>query len=119
MANLTAEQQTLLCEHVIAEVEKLGVEIVHVSTDNHAINTKMFKILNNKYPCEQQLDSSLPAELMWMIVHPFDANRRLYLSFDPCDILKNIRNMFIERPLQKNGKNIDFRHYTRLYQQHS
>ena len=45
--NLTAEQQTALCLHVIAEVEKLGIAIVHVSTDNHATNTKMYRILKN------------------------------------------------------------------------
>ena len=45
VANLTAEQQTTLCLHVISEVEKLGIEILHVSTDSHATNTKKFRML--------------------------------------------------------------------------
>ena len=110
--NLTAEPQTALCLHVIADVEKLGVAIVHVSTDNHATNTKMYRILKNQYPTGPQLKSFFPNtnvdELEQMIRHPFDENRPLFLSFDPCHLIKNLRNCFLSRQLINDGRKIDF-----------
>ena len=109
VANLTAEQQTKCFLHVINEVEKLGMEVVHVSTDNHATNTKMFRLLKEKYPAGPQLvgDTSV-GDLAHVIRHPLDESRPLYLSFDPCHELKNFRNNHVERPLENNGEKIEF-----------
>ena len=109
VANLTAEQQTTLCLHVISEVEKLGIEILHVSTDSHATNTKKFRMLKKIFwPYLDANDDTLLDELVHWIRHPNDGSRPLFLSFDACHIIKNIRNCFIDRPLAINGMIIDF-----------
>ena len=94
---------------MISEVEKLGIEILHVSTDNHATNTKMFRILKKKYgPYLDTNDDTLLDELVHWIRHPNDGSRPLFLSFDACHIIKNLRNCFIDKPLAINGMIIDF-----------
>ena len=125
VANLTAEQQTALLEHIIFELVQLGIKVVHVSADNHAVNTKMFRILNDRYPIERESnpftsdDSSdeeeLHEDLQHLIRHPCDASRILLLSFDPCHIMKNIRNLLISKNLCKNGRKITFELVKKVY----
>ena len=113
VANLTAEQQTSLLENVILELEQLGIKVIHVSADNHAVNTKMLRILNDRYPIEREPnafisdDSSdeeeLHEDLQHLIRHPCDASRIMILSFDPCHTMKNIRNMFISKEWLRNN----------------
>ncbi|KAH6925841.1 hypothetical protein HPB50_011089 [Hyalomma asiaticum] len=36
--------------------------------------------------------------LTYRIEHPCDCNRLLFLSFDPCHVLKNVRSQFLAHP---------------------
>ena len=56
------------------------MEVVHVSTDNHATNTKMFRMLKGKYPAGPQLvDDTIVGDLAHVIRHSLDESRPLYL----------------------------------------
>ncbi|KAH7957081.1 hypothetical protein HPB52_015086 [Rhipicephalus sanguineus] len=73
-------------KEVIAAVESRGFIIVRIVTDNYSANVTMFKHMGN-------------GNLNTVVRHPHDANRVILLSFDPCHVLKNVRNQFLEREL--------------------
>ncbi len=50
-----------------------------------------------------------------VISHPNDANRKLFLRFDSSNIIKNVRNQFIDRPLKRKEKPIKFEFIKRLH----
>jgi hypothetical protein len=50
------------------------------------------------------------------VTHPNDPSRKLFLSFDSSNIIKNVRNQFIDRPLQIKAKSIMFQFIKRLYE---
>ena len=79
----------------------------------------MFRILKEKYPVEPHLettdDGTKKDELIHLIRHPNDQRRPLFLSFDPCHLIKNIRNCFLDRQLHNNGRKIDFELIIALY----
>ena len=50
-----------------------------------------------------------------MITHPVDENRKLFLSFDQCHILKNIRNQFLEREMTDGSGDISGKYLKLLY----
>ena len=60
----------------------LGLNEVATTADNHNSNMKHFK----KILC--------PGNLEDHIVNPFDANKKIFLLFDPTHILKCISNNF-------------------------
>ncbi|KAH8025445.1 hypothetical protein HPB51_018591 [Rhipicephalus microplus] len=77
---------------VIKSIEEAGFQVVRLVADNHASNKKMFTMLGN-------------GRMMPVVPHPMDMNRRLFLSFDHCHILKNLRNQMLstKRVLFNNG----------------
>lgn len=72
-----------LTTHVIAEVEKCGLQVVRIVTDNHKINVTMMRHLGN-------------GSLKPVVTQPSNAKRKLFLSFDQRHILKNIQSLFME-----------------------
>lgn len=89
--SLKGEHLYALTIEVLREVEKAGFVVVRIVTDNHLTNVKLFSLLSNE-------PSPKP-----VIAHPLDSERFLFLSFDVCHILKNIRSLFLSRNMQ-NGK---------------
>ena len=77
---LTAEDLRALVNQVLIELDVFGFHVVRIVTDNLAVNTKMFKLLNNG------------RELSYKIKHPIENRPDVFLSFDPCHVLKNVRN---------------------------
>lgn len=100
---MTAEELSKLTLHVKEEVERIGFVVVGAVADNASTNTKMFKIINP--------DRILSHE----IALPNDSKWKLFLSFDSSHIIKNVRNQFIDRSLQRKGKSIRFDFIKRLY----
>lgn len=76
------------------KLESYGFRVICLVTDNLSVNVKMFHLLNDGI--------SFP-----IVPHPVDAVaasarlpcifRPLFLSFDPCHVIKNVRNQFIDR----------------------
>ncbi|KAH6923047.1 hypothetical protein HPB50_020771 [Hyalomma asiaticum] len=73
-------------KEVIAAVESCGFIIVRIVTDNYSANVTMFKLMGN-------------GSLNTVVRHPHDTSRVIFLSFDPCHVLKNVRNQFLDREL--------------------
>ena len=93
--NVTGKELKELTLKVIVEVENSGFKVIRIVTDNHSTNVKMFSEL-----CEGSPRHEIP--------HPCDFRRPLFLSYDYCHIIKNVRNMFLDskRSLTNNGKSI-------------
>ncbi|KAM7295701.1 uncharacterized protein ISCGN_020974 [Ixodes scapularis] len=88
---LTGEQLQLLGLKVMQSVEEAGFEVKRLVGDNHSSNCKFFSSLSG-------------GPIQPVVTHPLDPDRQLYLSFDYCHILKNIRSQFLEvRRLFKNN----------------
>lgn len=77
---------------VLKEVEVVGFVVVRVVTDNHRINVMAFQLL-----CNGTLTHVLP--------HPENPDRKLFLAFDQCHLIKNVRSKFLARDLRKDGAN--------------
>ncbi|KAG0413076.1 hypothetical protein HPB47_009788 [Ixodes persulcatus] len=72
--------------HVIKKTEELGFEIVRLVTDNHKINVAAMDIL-----CKGRAATSAP--------HPADSSRIIFLAFDQCHIIKNVRSQFLAKSM--------------------
>lgn len=83
---LSGQELHILTLQVISEVEKCGFIVIRIVSDNHKSNTTMMKHLSG-------------GSLQPVTTHPCDGNRKLFLSFDQCHILKNIRTQFLEREM--------------------
>lgn len=90
-------------KEVIASVELCGFVVVRIVTDNYFANKTMFKLLGNG--CSSTTVS-----------HPLDNDRVIFLSFDPCHILKNIRSQFLERTLTDGSGTITGTFVQQLYE---
>lgn len=71
---------------VLKEVEAIGFLVTRIIADNHKTNVCMMKLLAG-------------GKLIHEIPHPLCRERNLFLSFDPCHIIKNIRNFFLEKEM--------------------
>ncbi|KAH6935104.1 hypothetical protein HPB50_003420 [Hyalomma asiaticum] len=80
---LTGEQLELLCLNVMSAVEEAGFKVTRLVADNHSTNCKFFASLSGGH-------------IRPIVTHPLDPDRPLYLSFDYCHVLKNIRNQFLD-----------------------
>ncbi|KAH6933222.1 hypothetical protein HPB50_013594 [Hyalomma asiaticum] len=78
----TGEQLHHLKMRVLQSVEEAGFEVVRLVADNHSSNCKMFSILSN-------------GAIQPVVPHPMNENRKLFLTFDHCHILKNLRNQLL------------------------
>ncbi|KAG0433043.1 hypothetical protein HPB47_020278 [Ixodes persulcatus] len=81
---LTGTQLHQITMSVLRSIEQAGFVVVRVVADNHATNRKQFSMLSN--------GSILP-----VVEHPLDATRWLFLSFDYCHIIKNVRSQFLAK----------------------
>lgn len=99
---LKATEQLKLSNHVILEVEKMGLFVDRVVGDNAATNLKMLKLWNN-------------GALSHVVPHPCDKNRKLFLAFDSTHLLKNLRNQFIDRTFDICGQEASFKHIRKIY----
>ncbi|XP_037268860.2 uncharacterized protein LOC119160746 isoform X2 [Rhipicephalus microplus] len=80
---LTGEQLEQLSLKVMQSVEDAGFEVVRLVADNHSTNCKFFASLSGGQICP-------------VVTHPLDPDRQLFLSFDYCHIIKNVRNQFLD-----------------------
>ncbi|KAH7981065.1 hypothetical protein HPB49_021272 [Dermacentor silvarum] len=84
-------------------VELCGFVVVRIVTNNYFANKTMFKLLGNG--C-----------FSTTVSHPLDNDRVIFLSFDPCHILKNIRSQFLERTLTDGSGMITGTFVQQLYE---
>lgn len=77
--------------NVLKEVESIGFRIVRIVTDNHRINVKAFQLL-----CGGNLKHCIP--------HPTNQDGKLFLAFDQCHLIKNVRSQFLSRDIGKDGE---------------
>ncbi|KAH7944684.1 hypothetical protein HPB51_028602 [Rhipicephalus microplus] len=80
---LTGQQLEHLALNVMQSVEDAGFRVVRLVGDNHKSNTKFFSSLSG-------------GQIQPVVEHPLDAGRPLFLSFDYCHIIKNIRSQFLD-----------------------
>lgn len=102
--NLNGDDLHILTLNVIKNLESTGFKVLRVVTDNLEVNTNMFKKL-----CGGNIKPK--------IVHPFDKDRFLFISYDYCHILKNIRNQFIsdKKNFQINNNIVTSKYLKKLY----
>lgn len=84
----------LIILNSIEEAEKAGFFVIRVVGDNAKINEKLFELLR------QPGDNP---ETPWVVTHPLDPRRKLFLAYDATHIIKNVRNQFLDRTLTING----------------
>lgn len=101
--NLSGKLLFELTLEVIKEVEKCGFLIVRVVTDNHKSNVVLFKKLS-----QGSMKPSVP--------HPCDESRLLFLSFDPCHIIKNLRNQFLDKEMSGKYSFISGEYVKKVYE---
>jgi hypothetical protein len=83
---LTAEKQRDLVLSVISALHEVaGIRCVAVVMDGHATNQRMVTLLGG-FLAADHLDP--------VVQHPSDAFLPVYLFFDACHLIKNIRNSF-------------------------
>ncbi|XP_077492721.1 uncharacterized protein LOC144103890 [Amblyomma americanum] len=99
--NCTGQELFPLIKHVIKEVEDIGFKILRIVSDNHKINVLAFQLL-----CGGSLSHCTQ--------HPEDPTRKLFLAFDQCHIIKNVRSQFLARDLGKDGE-VSSSHLKELY----
>lgn len=87
---------------VLKEVEAIGYFVIRIVTDNHKVNACMMKLLAG-------------GKLTYEIPHPFCNERKLFLSFDPCHLIKNIRNFFLEKQMPDGNGVISGSYVKKLY----
>ncbi|KAH7965474.1 hypothetical protein HPB49_008359 [Dermacentor silvarum] len=75
--NCTGRELHMLMRHVLKEVEEIGFFVVRIVTDNHKINVLAMQLLCN-------------GSLKHCIDHPGQPNRKLFLAFDQCHLIKNV-----------------------------
>ncbi|XP_064485536.1 uncharacterized protein LOC135398009 [Ornithodoros turicata] len=73
--------RTLILE-IMKRVEEAGFIVVRLVADNHKTNVNAFSLL-----CGGEDKPS--------IQHPFDPQRKLFIAYDHCHIVKNIRSQFL------------------------
>ncbi|KAH7949904.1 hypothetical protein HPB49_016621 [Dermacentor silvarum] len=99
--NCTGRELHVLMRHVLKEVEEIGFFVVRIVTDNHKINVLAMQLLCN-------------GSLKHCIDHPGKPNRKLFLAFDQCHLIKNVRSQFLSRDIGKGGE-ISANHLKSLY----
>lgn len=88
---LTGPQLHKLLIFVLEKVEACGFRVVRLVSDNHKVNVSAMKLLGDGL-------------LTYRIEHPCDCDRLLFLSFDPCHVLKNVRSQFLAHDFGPKGE---------------
>ncbi|XP_064480056.1 uncharacterized protein LOC135393663 [Ornithodoros turicata] len=99
---LKGDELSQLVLFVLEKVESIGFRVLRIVTDNHRVNVNAMKIL-----CR--------GDLTHRIAHPADSQRALFLSFDYCHILKNLRSQFLDRDIGKDNE-VSSSYLKRLYE---
>ncbi|KAH6938940.1 hypothetical protein HPB50_015051 [Hyalomma asiaticum] len=99
--NCTGRELHMLMRHVLKEVEEIIFIVVRIVTDNHKINVLAMQLLCN-------------GSLKHCTDHPGKPNRKLFLAFDQCHLIKNVRSKFLSRDIGKGGE-ISSNHLKSLY----
>ena len=104
--NLNGEELYQLTLNIIKDIEQIEFIVVRIVADNYQTNISMFQHFCFK---DQKPNEFKQTKIEPKIKHPLDENRVLFLSYDFCHILKNIRNQFIskKRALKNDGKSIN------------
>lgn len=101
---LTGSQLHALTLSVIHHVEECGFLVLRLVTDNHKTNVSMMK----RFSGSRSLKTDVP--------HPEDPKRPLFLAFDQCHILKNLRSLFLERIMFDGHELITGEYVKKLYE---
>ena len=72
-------------KQVVIDIEKCGLKVVVICTDDYQLNVSLFKSLAGS------------ASLQFTCPNPSDPNRSIFLIFDPVHIVKCIRNYWINQ----------------------
>nr|XP_050032240.1 uncharacterized protein LOC126528390 [Dermacentor andersoni] len=88
---LAGPQLHKLLIFVLEKVEACGFRVVRLVSDNHKVNVNAMKLLGDGL-------------LTYRITHPCDCDRLLFLSFDPCHVLKNVRSQFLAHDFGPKGE---------------
>ncbi|XP_077489494.1 uncharacterized protein LOC144100410 [Amblyomma americanum] len=99
---LNGAQLSKLMRYVLTKVEEAGFKVVRLVSDNHKVNVSAMKDLCGGF-------------LTYRIQHPCNPDRLLFLSFDYCHVLKNIRSQFLARDLGEKGE-VSSSHLKKLYE---
>ncbi|KAH7933921.1 hypothetical protein HPB49_019155 [Dermacentor silvarum] len=99
--SLSGSQLSQLVRSVIKNVEESGFKVDRLVADNHKINVSAMTDLCGGF-------------LTYRIEHPIDPDRLLFLSFDCCHVLKNVRSQFLEREIGPDGE-ISSRYLKKIY----
>ncbi|KAH7938025.1 hypothetical protein HPB49_019298 [Dermacentor silvarum] len=99
--SLSGSQLSQLVRSVIENVEESGFKVDRLVADNHKINVSAMTDLCGGF-------------LTYRIEHPVDPDRLLFLSFDCCHVLKNVRSQFLEREIGPDGE-ISSRYLKKIY----
>lgn len=88
---------------VLKDVEEIDFRVVRIATDDARTNTALFEKLTEKSDCP------------FVVPHPLDPSRLLFLSYDYTHLAKNIRNLWIDKDFKINGNPANFSPVVNLY----
>ncbi|KAH8018900.1 hypothetical protein HPB51_013966 [Rhipicephalus microplus] len=88
---LTGPQIHKLLIFLLEKVEACGFRVVRLVSDNHRVNVNAMTLLGDGL-------------LTYRIEHPCDRDRLLFLSFDACHVLKNVRSQFLAHDIGPKGE---------------
>ncbi|KAH8024859.1 hypothetical protein HPB51_001772 [Rhipicephalus microplus] len=89
--DLTGPQLHKLLIFVLEKVEACGFRVVRLVSDNHRVNVNAMTLLGDGL-------------LTYRIAHLCDRDRLLFLSFDACHVLKNVRSQFRTHDIDPKGE---------------
>lgn len=92
---------------VIKQIESIGFVILRLVTDNHKTNVNMMRRLSNGKTIKARIS------------HPDNPERPLFLAFDQCHILKNLRTALLEKTMYDGKEEISGSHIKNLYKMQS
>jgi hypothetical protein len=99
---LSASNFLRLTLTVLQTLHNCGFIVIRIVTDNHKSNVALFKHLAGN-------------TLMSRIPHPVKSEIPLFLSFDYCHIIKNLRNIFLDHNMHAQDGIISSKYLKKLY----
>ena len=114
---LKAEELIALALEVIKQLEALGFKVFRLVSDNLSTNRKMFTLMHDGSLCN-------------VVRHPVQAGateeekrdygfRPLFLCFDYCHVLKNVKHQFIYRDFHINNQMATAKFVNKLFKKQS
>ena len=71
----------------------MGMTVTRIMSDNLSVNSRMYRILSASGKTASNVKA--PLKINPDIEHPCDKDRPLFISFDYCHVVKNIRSKFL------------------------